>query len=163
MDTQFKLLSVNVYDDKHRYIDKNLTYIPKNIKMVVEKFLDKNIQNLIKIGKFNIDDVDSYSYGGAGCGDNLRTSYVNSELCKFAITQYYDGSNLDVTIEFNENFNGEAVFIDIINDMKPIQQLWENVLRDMAIHEVQYIIKKRKEHELYKQLCDAFPVDEDDI
>ena len=162
MDTKFKLLSVNVYDDKHRYIDKNLTYIPKNIKIVVEKFLDKNIQNLIKIGKFNMNDVDSYSYGGAGCGDNHRTSYVNSELCKFAITQYYDGSTLDVTLEFNESFNNKTSFIDIINDMKSIQLLWENILRDMAICEVQYMIKKRKERDLYEQLCDAFPVDEND-
>ena len=162
MNTQFKLLSVNVYNDNNTYKDDNLTYIPENIKITVEKFLDKDIQNLIKIGKFNTDDVDSYSYGGAGCGDNHRISYSNLEHCKFAITQYYDGSNLDVTIEFNENFNGEAVFIDIIDNMKSIQLLWENILRNMAICEVQYMIKERKERDLYKQLCDAFPVNEDD-
>ena len=159
MNIQFKLLKIEVFDDKNRYIDENLTYIPENIKIIVEKFLDKNIQNLIKIGKFNMDDVDSYSYGGAGCGDNLRTSYVNLDNCKFATTYYYDGSILDITIEFNESFNNETAFIDIINGMKTIQQLWENILREMAIYEVQFITRRRN---LYEQLCDAFPVDEDD-
>lgn len=162
MDTQINLLKIAVCDKSDMYFDEKLTYIPENIKKIVEKFLDKHIQNLIKIGKFNMDDDDSYSYGGAGCGDNHRTSYVNSELCKFAITQYYDESILDITIELNKSFNNEAAFIDIINDMKTIQQLWENVLRDMAICEVQYLIKVRKEHDLYEQLCDAFPADEDD-
>lgn len=159
MDTQFKLLSVNVYDNKNRYVDENLTYIPENIKIIVKKFLDKDIQNLIKIGKFNMDDSDSYSYGGAGCGDNLRTSYVNSNNCKFALTYYYDTSILDVTIGFNENFNNEAAFIDIVDNMKSIQTLWENVLKQTAIYEVQCITRRRH---LYDQLCDAFPMDEDD-
>lgn len=162
INTQLNMLRIEVCDKSDMYIDEKLTYIPENIKIIVEKFLDKNIQNLIKIGKFNIDNVDSYSYGGAGCGDNYRISYVNSELCKFAITQYYDGSTLNVSVEFNENFNNGAAFIKIINDIKSIQQLWENVLRDMAICEVQHMIKERKERDLYEQLCDAFPVDEND-
>ena len=162
MNTQFNLLRIDICDKSDMYIDEKLTYIPENIKIIVEKFLDKDIQNLIKIGKFNMDDADSYSYGGAGCGDNHRISYVNLNNCKFAITQYYDESILDITIEFNKSFNNEAAFIDIINHMKSIQLLWENILRNMAICEVQHMIKERKERDLYEQLCDAFPVDEDD-
>lgn len=159
MDTQINLLRIDVLDQSHGYIDDNLTYIPENIKITLEKFLDKHIQNLIKIGEFNMDDIDSYSYGGAGCGDNYRISYVNLNDCKFAITQYYDRSILDVTVEFNENFKNETAFIYIVDSMKSIQLLWENILRDMAICEVQHIIKERKERDLYEQLCD---MDEDD-
>ena len=159
MDTQIKLLSINLYDNNNTYKDNNLTYIPENIKIIVEKFLDKDIQNLIKIGNFRLDDEDSYSYERAGCCFNYRKSYTNADGCKFAITYYYDGSILDVTIEFNENFNNETAFIDIINGMKTIQQLWENILREMAIYQVQFITRRRN---LYEQLCDAFPVDEDD-
>lgn len=55
MDIKFKLLSVNVYDEGHQYVDKKLTYIPENTVKTVEEFLDTNIQNLIKIGNFSID------------------------------------------------------------------------------------------------------------
>ena len=92
-----------------------------------------------------MDCDDSYSYGGAGCGDNYRISYINFNNCKFAITFYYDSSILDIEIEFNKNFNNEIVFINVINNMKTIQLLWENKLKNISIIEVQYKIKKHKE------------------
>lgn len=110
MDTQINLLSVNLYDN-------NLTYISENIKIIVEKFLDKDIQNLIKIGNFRLDDEDSYSYERAGCCFNYRKSYSNTDGCKFAITYYYTGTLLEIRIKFNKNFNNEAAFIDVINNM----------------------------------------------
>ena len=158
MNIQFKLLSINVYDDEHQYVDEKLTYIPENTKKIVEEFLDTNIQNLIKIGNFSMDCDDSYSYGGAGCGDNYRISYMNLDNCKFAITSYYDSSILDIEIEFNKNFNNEIAFIDVINNMKTIQLLWKNKLKDMSIIEVQYKIKKYKE----KCIEDDEENDEDD-
>ena len=37
----------------------------------------------------------------------------------------YDGSSVDIEIEFNKNFNSEIAFIDIINNIKSMQLLWE--------------------------------------
>ena len=125
MEIKFKLLSLNVYGEGYHYVDDNLTFIPENIAKTLEEFLDTNIQNLIKIGNFSMNDVDSYSYGGVGCGDNYRVSYMNLNNCKFAITFHYDGSSVDIEIEFNKNFNSEIAFIDIINNIKSMQLLWE--------------------------------------
>ena len=72
MEIKFKLLSLNVYGEGYHYVDDNLTFIPENIAKTLEEFLDTNIQNLIKIGNFSMNDVDSYYYGGVGCGDNLQ-------------------------------------------------------------------------------------------
>ena len=144
MDIQFKLLSVNVYGDEYQYVDDKLTYIPENTAKIVEEFLDTHIQNLIKIGKFSIDDNDSYSYGGVGCGDNYRISCMNINNCKFALTSYYDGSILDVEIEFNKKCNREILIIDLINNMKTIQLLWENKLKSISIIEIQNKIKNNE-------------------
>jgi len=138
MDIKFKLLCVNNDDD-------NLTYIPENIVNIVNEILDKDTEKLIKIGEFSMDDEDSYSYGGVGCGDNYRISYINLENSKFAISYHYDGSCLDIGIEFNKNFNDKVEFIDIINNMKQLQLLWNNDLKDKAILEIQNKIKMNKE------------------
>lgn len=69
---------------------------------------------------------------------------MNLNNCKFAITYHYDGSSLNVEIEFNKNFNDEIEFIDLINNMKSTQLLWENKLKNKAIIEIQDEIKKKE-------------------
>ena len=132
MDIKFNIIRVNVYDDNNKYIDNDLTHIPKYIEKSIGEIADKEIKKLIELGKFTIDGIDSYSYGGVGCGDNYRASYINSNGCCFAINYHYDGSSLNMNIELNQKFNDEISFVNPINNLKELQMLWDTDVKNLT-------------------------------
>ncbi len=129
---KINLINIAVYDDNYKYIDEQLHDIPLNTVTNLKEIINIHVKNLIAFGKFNENETESYCYGGVGCGDNSCMVYENSSDCQFEIVYYYDGSNYDIHININENFKNNSEFMNVINNIKKINMLDENVFKNIA-------------------------------
>lgn len=58
--------------------------------------------------------------------------YENLDDCQFEIVYHYSNSNFDIHININENFKNNLEFMNIINNIKKINMLDENVFKNIA-------------------------------
>lgn len=144
--SSYKLISVATYDNNTMYNIK-LNYIPKILVEIIDENIYRNLNVLIEIGNFILDESESYSYGGVGCGDNSLMFYKNSDNCEFKILNHYDGSSYVVEISVNLNFENNNKFMCIINDIKNMDILnLENFIKSCNEY-IQEDLKKKYDDE----------------
>lgn len=114
---RFDIISASIYDDNNKYKNVNIRGISSKVVETMNKIIDRYIDDLIRIGDFDIVNDESYIYGGVGCGDNSLLVYENDYGCKFILYNHYDGSDYAVYIEINEKFEQCQEYVDIIHEI----------------------------------------------
>lgn len=100
---------------------KQLPYIPDSIMVKLNDFINKHIDELIKIGNFNLNPRYTHQYGP----DGYYELYDNSYGCEFALDSYCEKTYFSIIVKFNRRFKNTPIFMKMVENMKKINTLWE--------------------------------------
>lgn len=130
---KIKIVEIKVYNEKHKIREEGIRFIPPNVADSLFHLIDKEVNRLVCIGIFTC--VENDCWGNAEYGDNLIMTFENQEQCVFCMKYHYDGSILDVTVEYNEQFKRHLQDVAMLeNTQLMCNMMWKKIFKKRITH-----------------------------